>query len=99
MFAIGMEIEEVVENIESRGAEAVEREACEGADQRLDREVVGQSKGQEEQKILRPVVSTKGIDPRADLGGKRIVEKKPRLEDRALDCGNGKRFLGTGFRA
>jgi len=36
-----MEIEKVVEDIESGGAEAVEREADESPDNGLDRQVVG----------------------------------------------------------
>ena len=45
----GMEIEEIVEDIKSGGAEAVERKAGESAHNGLDRQVVGQGERQEEQ--------------------------------------------------
>ena len=61
-----MEIEEVVENVESGGAKAVEHKADEGADDGLDREIVRESKRQKEQKILCPVVAAEGIDPGAE---------------------------------
>src|SRR5229473_2148950 len=95
MFAIGMEIEEVVENIESGGAEAVEREASERADNGLDRKVVGQGKGQEEQKIFRPVVAAESVDPCAE----RLAERCPRFENRAFERGYGGGLFGTGLRA
>src|ERR1019366_4015853 len=95
MFAIGMEIEEVVENIESGGAKAVEREADESADNGLNREVVGQGKGQEEQEIFRPVVAAEGVDPCAEQRAERCA----RFEDRAFERGYGGGLLGAGFGA
>src|ERR1700676_4571444 len=83
MFAIGMEVEEVVENIESGGAEAVECEADESPNHGLDREVVGQGERQEEQKILSPVVAGEGVNPYEEDPGERCL----RLEDGAFKGG------------
>src|ERR1700687_2528901 len=94
-----MEIEEVVENIESGGAKAVDRKADESADNGLDREVVGQGEGEEEQKILRPVVAAEGVDPCAERGAERRAERCTRFEDRAFERGYGGGLRGAGFGA
>jgi hypothetical protein len=56
---------------------------------------VGKSEGQEEQKILCPVVAAQGVDPRA----KRRAERWARFEDRSFERSYGCGLLGTGLGA
>jgi hypothetical protein len=63
MFAIGMQIEKIVEDVESGGAESVECESNERADQRFHRQVVRKGKRQKQQKILCPVVAAERAKP------------------------------------
>src|ERR1700723_3042567 len=52
MLAIGMEIEKIVENVESGGTKAVECETHKSTQNRPRRKIVRQREGQEEQQVL-----------------------------------------------
>src|SRR5208282_4483710 len=99
MFAIGMEIEKVVENIESGGTKAVEYEANESADNGFDREVMRQCERQKEQKIFRPVMAAEGVDPGAERGAERRAEGCLRFENRYFERSYSCGLLGAGFGA
>src|SRR5271165_3915654 len=91
MLTVGVEVEQIVENVKTGSAQAVERDAGESANKWLDRQVVGQDKGQKKQQIFCPVVAAEGVNPYT----KRRAERFLRFRDRAFERGDGSGLLST----
>src|SRR5580704_6963633 len=95
MFAIRVEVEEVVENVESGGAKAIKRKANQSVYNGPNRQIVGESKREKEQKILCPVMAAKGVGP----SSKRCTERCTRFEDRAVNRGDAGSLRSARFGA
>ena len=67
--AIGMQIEQIIDDIDARGAQAEQQKSERGVPQRAKSEAVSQQQRQEQQRILHPVMNAQRAQPGLQRSG------------------------------
>ena len=82
MLAIGVDIQEIVDDVGGGGAEAEAEEGYECAGDEAGGQGVGEEEGEEDEDIFRPLVNSEGLEPGFD--GRRLLAEDADGETLAL---------------